>query len=47
MKASDIMIPDVITVGRDAGVGEVAEIMLTNRISGTPVVGHRLFSLAR
>ena len=38
MKASDIMVPDVITVGPDNSVQEVAEILLTRRISGLPVV---------
>jgi CBS domain-containing protein len=38
MKASDIMIPDVITVGPDNTVQEVAEILLAKRISGVPVV---------
>jgi CBS domain-containing protein len=41
MKASDIMVPDVITVGPDNSVQEVAEILLTRRISGLPVVDAR------
>lgn len=39
MKASDVMTPEVITVGPDARVAEVAEILLANRISAVPVIG--------
>jgi len=39
MKAADVMVTNVITVGPDATVQEVAGILLTNRISGVPVVG--------
>jgi CBS domain-containing protein len=38
MKASDIMVPDVITVGPDNTVQDVAEILLAKHISGLPVV---------
>ncbi len=38
MKASDIMVTDVITVKPDSKVQDVAEILLTNRISAVPVV---------
>jgi CBS-domain-containing membrane protein len=41
MRASDVMTSDVITVGPDARVLEVAETLLTHRISGVPVVGER------
>jgi CBS-domain-containing membrane protein len=39
MKASDVMVSNVITVGPDARVPEVAELLLRNRISAVPVVG--------
>jgi len=39
MKAADVMVRNVITVGPDACVQEVAHILLTARISGVPVVG--------
>jgi CBS-domain-containing membrane protein len=39
MKASDIMAMNVITVGPEASVREVANILLKNRISALPVVG--------
>jgi CBS domain-containing protein len=39
MKAADVMVTNVITVGPDARVQDVAHILLTNRISGMPVVG--------
>jgi CBS domain-containing protein len=39
MKASDVMVSNVITVGPDATVQDVAEILLANRISAVPVVG--------
>ena len=39
MKAADVMVSNVITVGPDASVQDVADILLTNRISAVPVVG--------
>ena len=39
MKASDVMVSNVITVGPDAYVPEVADLLLRNRISAVPVVG--------
>jgi CBS domain-containing protein len=39
MRAADVMVTKVITVGPDARVQDVAHILLTNRISGMPVVG--------
>jgi CBS domain-containing protein len=39
MKAADVMVTNVITVGPDACVEDVAHILLTARISGVPVVG--------
>lgn len=38
MKASDVMVSKVITVGPNTTVQEVANILLTNRISAVPVV---------
>lgn len=38
MKAVDVMVTDVVTVGPDACVQDVARTLLTNRISGVPVV---------
>ncbi len=38
MKAADVMVTNVITVTPDQSVQEVAEILLTKRISGLPVV---------
>ena len=38
MKAADVMVRNVITVGPDACVQDVAHILLTTRISGVPVV---------
>ena len=38
MKAADVMISNVITVGVDASIGEVAAILLNNHISAAPVV---------
>lgn len=38
MKASDVMVTDVITVKPDSDVPEVATLLLTNRISAVPVV---------
>jgi CBS domain-containing protein len=39
MRAADVMVTNVITVGPDASVPDVARILLANRISGVPVVG--------
>jgi CBS domain-containing protein len=39
MKAADVMGTNVITVGPDACVQDVARILLSSRISGVPVVG--------
>jgi len=41
MKAADVMVSKVITVGVDASVGEVATILLSNHISGVPVVDEK------
>lgn len=38
MRASDIMVKDVITVDPDASIQDVAEILVSKRISGVPVV---------
>jgi CBS-domain-containing membrane protein len=38
MKAADVMVTSVITVGPQASVQDVAKLLLTNRISGLPVV---------
>jgi CBS domain-containing protein len=38
MKASDVMVSEVITVGPDTTVQEIANILLSNRISAVPVV---------
>lgn len=38
MKAADVMVTNVITVGPDAKVSEVARTLLENRISALPVV---------
>ncbi len=38
MKASDIMTSNVVTVGPQASVSEIAEMMTKHRISGIPVV---------
>jgi CBS domain-containing protein len=38
MNAADVMVTNVITVGPDATVQEVAEILLKNKISAVPVV---------
>jgi CBS domain-containing protein len=38
MKASDIMVSNVITVGPDACVQDVADLLLRHRISAVPVV---------
>jgi CBS domain-containing protein len=39
MKASDVMVSNVITVGPDARIQDVAELLLHHRISAVPVVG--------
>jgi CBS domain-containing protein len=39
MKAADVMVTNVITVGPDASVQDVAHVLLSARISGVPVVG--------
>ena len=39
MKASDVMVSNVITVGPDASIPDVAEMLLRHRISAVPVVG--------
>src|ERR1700756_99228 len=39
MKATDVMVSNVITVDVDASIGEVAATLLNNHISGAPVVG--------
>lgn len=39
MKAADVMVTKVVTVGPDASVQDVAELLLSNRISGVPVTG--------
>jgi CBS domain-containing protein len=39
MKAADVMVTNVITVGPDARVQDVAHTLLSARISGVPVVG--------
>ena len=41
MKASDIMVSDVITVGPDSTILDVAEILVNKRISGLPVIDAR------
>src|SRR6476620_6526898 len=41
MKASDVMVSNVITVGVNASIGEVAAILFNNNISGVPVVGDK------
>jgi CBS domain-containing protein len=38
MKASDVMVTDVITVNPNGNVQDVAALLLTNRISAVPVV---------
>src|SRR5262245_45135205 len=39
MKAADVMVANVITVAPETSLREVADILLTNRISGVPVLG--------
>jgi CBS domain-containing protein len=38
MRAKDIMVTEVITVGPQASVRDVAKLLLSNRISAVPVV---------
>jgi CBS domain-containing protein len=38
MKASDVMVSNVVTVGPEASVQEVADLLLRHRISAVPVV---------
>jgi len=38
MKASDVMVTDVITAKADSNVYDVAQLLLTNRISAVPIV---------
>ena len=38
MRANDVMVYPVITVGPEASVAETAQLLLANRISGVPVV---------
>jgi CBS-domain-containing membrane protein len=38
MKAAEIMTAKVITIGPDASIADAAELLLTHRISGAPVV---------
>jgi CBS domain-containing protein len=37
MRAADVMTTDVVSVGPDAGVFEVAETLLASRISAVPL----------
>ena len=39
MKAADVMVSNVITVGPDTTVQEVADVLLKNRVSSVPVTG--------
>ena len=39
MNAADVMVTNVITVGPDACLQDVAHLFLTNRISAAPVIG--------
>jgi CBS domain-containing protein len=41
MKAADVMVSPVITVGPDTTVQEVADILLRNRISAVPVLSQQ------
>ena len=36
--AKDIMVKKVITIGKDASIGELSELLVNNKISGVPVV---------
>jgi CBS domain-containing protein len=39
MRAGDIMTTQVVTVGPDAHIGEIAKLLLERRVSAVPVVG--------
>ena len=41
MKASDVMVANVIAISVDASIGEAASILLSNHISGAPVVDEK------
>jgi CBS domain-containing protein len=41
VKASDVMVSNVITVGPNTTVKEIADTLLTNRISAVPVIDER------
>lgn len=41
MKASDIMVTNVVTVGANSTVGDVAKLLFDKRISAVPVVGEK------
>jgi CBS domain-containing protein len=41
MKAANVMVSNVITVGINASIGEVAAVLLNNHISGAPVVNEK------
>jgi CBS domain-containing protein len=41
MRAADVMVSNVITVGVNASIGELAATLLNNHISGAPVVGEK------
>jgi CBS domain-containing protein len=41
MRAADVMVTKVVTVGPDASVQEVAQTLLSARISGMPVIGSK------
>jgi len=36
--AKDIMVEKVITIGKDASIGELSDLLVNNKISGVPVV---------
>lgn len=38
LTVSDIMTTDVVTIGPDATVGQLAEILIENKVGGVPVV---------
>jgi CBS domain-containing protein len=38
LKASEIMTKEVITIKKDASIGELSELLVKNKISGVPVV---------
>ena len=40
MKAADVMVSPVVTVGPECSVDDVAETLLENRISAVPVVAN-------